>query len=715
MHKQLLLSVLFGGMFFLPSYAEKTDTSRLEVTAHTVSATKSTLYAKGGVVVHYQESLIHADNARFDKQTHILILDGHVEMIGYKGTKEYTSHLEINTMEREVHFKELFFSSENDLWLITDEGNSSKGVYHFGKSMLSSCDIEDPLWKMYFSRSTYDTHKEYMQIYDASVYFKDLPIFYVPYLGFSTSNQRTSGLLFPLFGYTQNDGFVYEQPIYWAINESMDLEFNPQIRTNRSLGIYATYRFADSPYSSGSLRVGYFQDQNSYIEENQLNEDQHYGMEFLYDASSFIAKNLSEDFRDGLYANITLLNDIDYLNLQKTHLTHFGQVPLQESRLNYFLSNNNWYGGLNAKYFIDTRLSSNDTTLQTLPSITLHKYLDRLFIDDLTYAVELNMKHLDRKEGPTLNQYELRLPIEYTTSFFNDYLQLSLGEEIYIGKFYFGNDDTLLYDDFHYSSNLHKVAFLSDLTKMYNDYVHVLQPSLTYLKPGNESQSPASFEEILQDENGETREDLSELFSVGLPEEQIAFTLSHYLYDTSADLQFFQRVSQSYFTNRAYRWSMLYNEMAYYWKGWTFYSNIGYSFEYNRLSESSTKVTLNSERYDFTLGHTYKCDVEDENTPVTSNDLDFDFSYRYSDKVTLNGGAIYNIEENTAKLWRIGASYHEDCWSISAQLKADVLPRPADALGESAYTQEYSFMFQLNFIPFASLGSGEKPHATESY
>ncbi len=711
MHKQLLLSVLLGGVFLHPSYAEETDTSRLEVTAHTVSATKSTLYAKGGVVVYYQKSLIHADSARFNKLTHTLILDGHVEMIGYKGTKEYTSHLEINTMEREVRFKELFFSSENDLWLITDEGNSSKGIYHFGKSMLSSCDIEAPLWKMYFSRSNYDTNKEYMQIYDASVYFKDLPIFYVPYLGFSTSNQRTSGLLFPLFGYTQNDGFVYEQPIYWAVNESMDMEFNPQIRTERSLGLYTTFRFADTPYSRGTLRVGYFQDKASYADEHPLSDDRHYGVEFLYDSTNLLGKYLPENYTDGAYANITLLNDIDYLNLQKTTLTHFGQVPLQESRVNYFLYNDTWYVGMNAKYFIDTRLPSNDTTLQTLPSLVWHKYLDQIFFDGLTYSVDMQMKHLERKEGPTLNQMEISLPIRYDLSLFNDYLHIGLEESLYMGRFYFGNDDTLLHDYFQYDSNVHQIKLYSDLSKSYDGFIHVLQPSLHYLKPGKEIERPVDFESVLEDENGEVRDDLSELFSVGLPEEVWTLALDQYLYDQSASLFFFQRLYQSYFPNRDYQWGELGNEMQYQWHKWRFYNNIRYSFEYAKVSESSSHISLDEERYTLSLGHTYKRQLLEAGEPITSNDLNFDFTYQYDDHLSLEGGVIYNIEESTGKLWRVGMSYAEDCWSVSAEVRADVLPRPADEGGAGVYTQEYSFLFQLNFIPFTSIGSGGDMHA----
>ena len=608
-----------------------------------------------------------------------------------------------------MRFKELFFATENDLWLLTDEANRTDGNYTFGNSMLSSCEVDDPLWKMFFSRSTYDSNSSYMQVYDASIYFKDVPVFYVPYLAFSTSNARSSGLLFPLFGYTNNEGMVYEQPIFWAINESMDMEFNPQVRTKRSIGIYTTYRFADSPYSSGELRVGYFKDKSSYVKAYNLPEDQHYGLEFLYDSSNVLSRYLSSEYTDGLYANITLLNDIDYLNLQKTSLTHFGQVPLQESRVNYFLYNDDWYGGLNAKYFIDTRLKNNDTTLQTLPALQLHKYLTSFMFDELTYAVDIQAKRFDRKSGPTLNQAEIRVPIEYTTSFLDDYISLSLGESLYFGRFYFGNDATLVHDYFQYNSNVHQAKLYSDLTKQYPGFIHVLQPSIGYIKPGNETQKPVTFEDVVKDADGQTRSDLTELFSVGLPEEELSLSLSQYFYDTSMQLVFYQRLSQSYFPEREEEMGELSNEMQYTWRNWTFYSHLRYAFAYSEISESSTRISLNEEGYYFHIGHTYKKQLEEPGEPITSNDLNFDFSYDYNEHVTLNGGVIYNLEDETSKLWRLGGGYKEDCWSITAQIRADVLPRPTQVSGESAYTEEYSFVFQLNFIPFASIGSGGRP------
>ncbi|MCO4845691.1 MAG: LPS-assembly protein LptD [Sulfurovum sp.] len=667
------------------------DKSKIEITAKQVEATKNVIRARENVIVYYEDSVIKASSAHFDKSTKVLLLDGKIEMIGYEGSKVHTDHLEIHTDTKEVTFDELFLIAKNDVWIFSNDAHKEDANYTLGASVLSSCDIEDPLWKMVFSRSSYDSEADYIKMYGAKVYLWDIPMFYTPYLAFSTNKKRTSGLLFPGFGYSSNEGFLYEQPIYWAISPSMDMEFNPQIRTSRSVGMYSTLRFVDSAYSSGELRVGYFKDKTDYIEDNYLRNDSHYGIEFNYESSKVFSDKLPQGFTDGLYINTTYLNDIDYLNLQNSNLEHFGLVPLQESRVNYFAYNNDFYTGLNAKYFIDTRKEDNDDTLQILPSVQLHKYLNHLIWDNLTYSADLRINNLYRQKGTTLRQAALKVPLEFTTSFFDDFLNLSLGEEIYYSKFFFGNED-YLYDDFEYYSNIHKVKLFTDLTKKFDSFIHVLQPSFTYIKPGSEHQSPAiSSLDVNQ----------TALFTVGLPEEHYAFSLSQYFYDENMKLKFFQRFTQRYYLDRSYELADMSNEMQYNWDQWNLYNNTTYSHEYGKIRESSSRIALNNTDYHLSIGHTYKQILPDLPNSSSANDMSLTFGYTLNEQIKLNGGFTYDVDDASNNQWRFGGSYHRDCWSVAASIREEITPRP------TGFTTDTSFSVQLNFIPFGGLGSGD--------
>jgi LPS-assembly protein len=694
-----LLCVLFGMQLLYASI----DKNKIEITAKHLESTKTAVTAQGNVLVYYQDSVIKASSAHFDKTKKLLTLDGDIEMIGYKGSKEQSDHIEIYTDTQEVTFEEFFLVSKNDVWLFSEEAHRKEGNYTLGPSFLSSCDISDPLWKMFFSRSVYDTETDYMKIYDAKVYLWDMPVFYTPYLAFSTNKQRSSGLLFPAFGYHSNEGFLYEQPIYWAISPSMDIEFNPQIRTARSIGLYSTLRFVDTAYSSGTLRVGYFKDKTDYIEDNLLPDDSHYGVEFNYESSKVFSDTLLQGFTDGLYINTTYLNDIDYLNLQKRTLEHFGLVPLQESRVNYFAYTNDFYTGINAKYFIDTREESNDETMQVLPSVQLHKYLDHILWKNLTYSADLRIDNFDRKEGATLRQAALNIPVEFTTAFFDDFVNLSLGEEIYYSKFFFGNGE-YIHDDFEYYSNIHNIKLFTDLSKKYDGFVHVMQPSLEYIQPGSEHQSPVGFSSLTTEQQ--------ELFTVGLPEEHYAFSLNHYIYDENMKLKFYQRLSQKYYVNREYKLADISNEMRYHWDEWNLFNHMTYAHEYGKIRESSSYLSWDKEDYHLNIGHIYKQILPDEidqynGVNTTANDINVAFGYTLNQKIAFNGGFSYDLDDASDKQWRFGGSYHRDCWNFTASLRQDITPRP------TGFTTDTSFNLQLNFIPFGSIGTGKMQQGLE--
>ena len=516
-------------------WAQEENNAKVEILAKELESTKTMVSTKEQVVVYYNDSVISANSAKYDRENNLLTLDGDIEVIGSQGTKQYSQHMTIHTKSDQVAFKKLFLMSQNDVWLLSDSAKKKKEKYTLGESIVSSCEVNDPLWKIHFKRSDYDDSEKYMEIYDATMYFMDVPVAYTPYMSFSTDNRRKSGLLFPLFGYDENEGLIYDQPIFWNIAPNRDMQFNPQIRTDRSVGIYTTYRFKNSPYSLGQIRVGYFKDEKSY-QQAQGNENQsHYGFEYTYDASRFFSDHFSEDVKDGLYTNLIWLNDIDYINLQKSRITQFGVHPLQESRLNYFIHDDTYYGGINAKYFIDTRLDDNDETLQVLPSVQLHKYLSHLIWNNLTYSADFHFNNFYRKEGVTMKQAEVKIPVEFTMALLDDYLNLSLKEEVYYSKFFFGNG-SYTYDDFEYYSNIHQVEFFSDLTKEYDTYIHVMHPSVTYSIPGNVIDRPVDFDSLDPDQQA--------LFTHELPDEYFTVGLGHYFYDK--DMNLLASKSESY-------------------------------------------------------------------------------------------------------------------------------------------------------------------------
>lgn len=669
--------------------------TKIEIVAASIDATKTTATANEDVLVYYGSTILRSDKAFFDKNSSLLTLDGNIDSIGYEQTKEQSDHMVINTQTKDIAFDKLFLTSDSDIWIYTDDGKKNEEIYTLGNSIVSSCSVKEPIWKLVFDKSSYNKNENYMKAYGVKLYMWDIPVMYLPYVAFNTKKERRSGILLPKLGYSKNDGFIYEQPLFLAYSDSLDIELNPQVRTNRATGLYGTLRFADSENSHGEFRTGLFHDFDSYqISKNNKNQD-HYGVEFLYDSSKLF-NSIPFGFNDGLYLNTIYLNDIDYINLQKSKFGHFNNGYFQESRINYFLANNDYYTGINAKYFIDTTKISNSDTMQLLPSLNLHKYYAP-FIDSLpvNYSLDLKTNNYYRSKGSTFIQNELYVPIQYNTSFWNNFVNLKLSEELYATKLFF-NNTTSADNEFSYIAPLQAIKVYSDLTKKYNNSIHVIQPYLKYVYPSTIHTGKTKYEDL--------GADTKQLFQIDLANERFEIGGSQYFYNSDGTVGFYQRLLQPYYTQMKYKWGDLSHDIGITYNKFELSNRILYSNEFRKLRSSYTGASWSDEIYNITLSHSYNVNFADDITvtPVANN-IGTDISFKTSPLMKWYGGINYNIDDSFSTSWRIGGDYETDCFGLNIYLTDNRIPTLS--LNGVSYESSTAIYFQINFKPFASTGT----------
>ena len=109
------------------------------------------------------------------------------------------------------------------------------------RSTYSECPFGDNSWVLRASSIDIDNIDESAEAYNATLYFKDVPIFYMPYFTYPTTDKRRTGLLFPSFENSLENGITFSQPIYWNIAPNYDMEIVPTYMSER--GIYLTNKF----------------------------------------------------------------------------------------------------------------------------------------------------------------------------------------------------------------------------------------------------------------------------------------------------------------------------------------------------------------------------------------------------------------------------------------------------------------------------------------
>ena len=635
----------------------------MEVFSKQMSSTKNHFHASGDVVLLYDGALIKAEEATYDKNDSLLRLYGGVEMIRRDENKIFSETLEINTTNKKINFKKLLLTTADDLWIDAKNAETEKKIYKIKNSTLSSCNQKNPEWTIKFAEALYNKEENYMTLSDAKLSFFDTPVFYFPYLAFPTTHERTTGLLFPLLQFSSEEGIVYQQPFFYAPVENFDMEFNPQIRTSRGAGMHVTTRFIDSNSSQGQFKFGYFKNFDSYANTNHFNQE-HYGAEFLYNSTDFLPKSdFLDRYQQGLYVNTTYLNDLEYFNLQKDSASSLISTNLIESRVNAFLYDEEDYLGIYARYNIDTSKRNNHETIQEIPSLQYHSFMKYLLSDKLFYTFDARVHNYTRTEGSRAFQTEFDLPVSYYDSFFNDYLDLSLTENLYLSDVFFSNLQQSG-ENYRFYRNFHTLEISSDLSKQYGSNVHTLHPSLIYTKPSFEREKPFEYKNL----NAEQKD----LFVTQTELENLSLGLSQYYYNSELDLNFFHRMAMTSFPHSSLPKGDLNNEFGYTQENFNFYSNLFYSLDKKKLHSLTTSVSYTKSDYDIMMTHFYSYDLILDKEATSF--LHTSFTHTFNQHNQWYASTDLDLSNSFNHQWNIGWIHRQKCWGAKLSFGKEQIP-----------------------------------------
>lgn len=144
------------------------------------------------------------------------------------------------------------------------EGNGSaeridfegENQIHLTAATYSTCKPGRPDWYLRASEMQLDYDEEVGEARHASVWFKDVPIFYWPAGSFSLNRQRHSGMLHPFVSASTKNGVDITLPYYWSIAPNYDATFLPRYMAKRGLQLGTEFRYLGYNYH-GETRLEY--------------------------------------------------------------------------------------------------------------------------------------------------------------------------------------------------------------------------------------------------------------------------------------------------------------------------------------------------------------------------------------------------------------------------------------------------------------------------
>ncbi len=269
----------------------------------------------GGVILSSAGSQVQADTGVFDTETKLAELSGNVLFTTSEGTLQ-SSAADVDLESELGSFLDADFTLEQGLYQVQCEKAEKLGEtqYTLEESELSTCDCEDDTlpWCIKSSRANI-TQEGYAHTYNTRVEMWGLPVFYTPWMAFPVKQERASGLLAPTYGYTNQDGIRFQQPIFMVLDDYSDLTLNPIIFSRSRNGASLDYRNAFSRYHYLESRFYYLNERPRDGDLRGTNVDNMFDPTFDEDRTAvYLADSWQADPETGL--NLGMITDIHYVS-----------------------------------------------------------------------------------------------------------------------------------------------------------------------------------------------------------------------------------------------------------------------------------------------------------------------------------------------------------------------------------------------------------------
>jgi LPS-assembly protein len=131
-------------------------------------------------------------------------------------------------------------NSRGDATLLTFLGPDK---YEVANARYTTCVAENNDWYLTSADVELDKSRLVGTAHNATVYFKELPILYSPYLTFPLSNERKSGFLTPIYGSSNQRGFEVSIPYYLNLAPNYDATLLVRPMTRRGVQMDGQFRY----------------------------------------------------------------------------------------------------------------------------------------------------------------------------------------------------------------------------------------------------------------------------------------------------------------------------------------------------------------------------------------------------------------------------------------------------------------------------------------
>ena len=533
---------------------------------------------------------------------------------------------------------------------------------------------------------------------NAYIEIKGVPVLYTPWIGFSYSNQRKSGLLSPTYGTTSKNGLEISVPFYWNISPDMDATLTTRTLSKRGIQLQGEFRYLEEKFSGI--------DSLEYLpSDNQSGENRYY-------ASLKHQHNLGSGWSAGY--SLEKVSDDQYFSDLSTRIVTTSRINLPQ-QFNIDYANETWrFNGVAQKFQTLDNLSY---PYERLPQMTLtgSKYFGDVNANLYTQLVAFDSNINDPVVKPTGSRLTLYPSISLPINQSYGYITPKIG--IHHTSYNLNNnpnnpgsqqrtlpiasiDGGLFFDrDFKISNRAYTQTIEPRLF-----YAYIPNTKQTDIPIFDSSTSDLNFSTLFR-ENQYTGNDRINNAN------QLSLALTTRLIESDTGIQ---RLSASvgqryYFADQKVTLNnteiVRENNTSDIVVGLTTYLktnwNVNAFWQYNTTDSTSTRTTLAS-RFSpepgkaLNLSYTYRQNTSSTNESNGINQFDFSGQWPLGQGWYGIGRANYSIEDKHIIETLAGVEYNAGCWQTRT-----VIQRVSTATASATY----ALFFQIELGGLASIGT----------
>lgn len=407
-----------------------------------------TYNASGNVIIEKQSTRLMADTVSFNQKTMTAAAAGHVVMtVGNDVLTGDRLDFDLDQETGVIHGGTIFL--EKNHFYISGERieKTGKDTYRAQRASVTSCDGDRPDW-IITGRTLNVTIEGYGRVTHAVLKARNVPVLYSPYLVFPAKTQRQTGLLIPDFGISDRKGFSWDQPLFWAINDSSDATLYADYMEKRGTKIGLEYRYALTESSFGAIMADGLQDRqiddgspentaqwgyagDAYDRPNtdrywlraKMNQDLPWSTRARLDLDIVSDQDYLTEFREGLSGYYETRNsfaekfgrDLDTFD----DTTRTNRLNVNRTWAEYVLNGDLvWNDNV-----INRRWEDTDDTLQNLPLIKFDAARQRAFATALFWDLDSEYTYFYREDGERGHRADL-YPRAYLPLNWKNYLSV---------------------------------------------------------------------------------------------------------------------------------------------------------------------------------------------------------------------------------------------------------------------------------------------------